>query len=120
MFLSKEAILSADDKIIEEVEVSEWGGTVRLKSLTGAQRDKYEAAIVDMKGKDPKIKLEDLKVRLLALCIVDEQGDRIFGDSKEDLQALGSKNAKIINRLFERCQSICGMTTKDVEELEKN
>ena len=74
MTLSKEAILSVEDKIIEEVNVPEWGGLIYLKSITGSQRDKYEAAIVDMKGKDPKIKLEDLKVRLLVLCIVDADG----------------------------------------------
>jgi len=118
MLLTKEQILAAQDITFEEVEVSEWGGIIRMKSLTGAERDKYESEIVKMKGNETSIVLKDLKVKLLALCIVDGEGNRIFTDG--ELSLLGGKNAKVINQLFEKAQSLCGLGNKDVEELTKN
>ena len=38
--LSAAEILAADDLPTEDVEVSEWNGTVRVRALTGAERDK--------------------------------------------------------------------------------
>ena len=39
--LSKEAILAAQDLPSEDVEVPEWGGTVRVRGLDGKGRDEY-------------------------------------------------------------------------------
>ena len=41
MLLNKEQIQSVSDLETQDVEVPEWGGTVRLKSLTGAERDRF-------------------------------------------------------------------------------
>ena len=37
--LSKSAILCANDLQTEDVDVPEWGGTVRVRSFTGRERD---------------------------------------------------------------------------------
>jgi len=43
--LTKDAILAAEDAVFEDVHVSEWGGTVRVKALSGLERDRFEALI---------------------------------------------------------------------------
>jgi hypothetical protein len=43
-YLTRDAILQAPDLQGEDVAVPEWGGTVRVRGLSGAQRDAYEAS----------------------------------------------------------------------------
>ena len=42
MALSKDEIFAAQDTTDLEVDVPEWGGSVRLRSMTGTQRSNYE------------------------------------------------------------------------------
>ena len=46
-------------------------------------------------GKDGKI-VENLRARLVARCLVDEKGERVFDAS--DVVKLGKKSAKVINK----------------------
>ena len=44
-YLTREAILAKDDVQIEELHVPQWGGTVRVRGMSGTQRDAFEKAI---------------------------------------------------------------------------
>jgi hypothetical protein len=114
---SKEEILGADDLSFEDIPVPEWGPNkgVRLMSLTGTQRDDFEDKTVIQKGGDQKMNLINMRARLLSLCIVDANGKRIFSDVEVPL--LGQKNAKILERLFDKARNMNGMTEEDVERL---
>lgn len=117
-YLTAEEILAVDDMGYMDLEVPEWGGTVRLKSLTGNQRDQYENSIVSQRGKTTQVNLQGIRARLCSLCIVDETGKRLFTDAQ--VQRLGQKSAKGLDRVFEVCQSMNGLTDTDVAELEGN
>ena len=117
-YLTRDAILQADDLPAEDVEVPEWGGTVRVRGLTGAERDAFEASIVEQRGKTTHFKMENLRARLVALSVVGEDGKRIFSDS--DVKALGRKSAVALQRVFKAAQRLSGLTAEDVEELAKN
>ena len=52
MLLNKEQILNADDLTFEDVEVPEWGGTVRIRCLESTERDEFEQSLLDAKGKN--------------------------------------------------------------------
>ena len=43
--LTKDQILNAKDSVVEKVTISEWGGDVNVKSLTGKERDQFEESI---------------------------------------------------------------------------
>lgn len=116
--LSREAILSAPDLETEDVAVPEWGGTVRVKSLTAAQRDAFEASSIKGKGKNQTVNYANVRARLLALTIVDEDGAPLFEHS--DVKALGEKNAGAVDRLFEVASRLSGVGEEDVEELAGN
>lgn len=117
-YLTKDQILAVDDTQYEDVPVPEWGGTVRVKSLTGKERDGLEASLIVGKGKNSNVNLNNLRAKLVARTIVDEDGKHIFSD--EDITALGAKSAAALNRAYEVAQRLSGITQEDVEELTKN
>lgn len=116
--LTRDAILQAKDLPTEDVEVPEWGGTVRVRALTGAERDAFEQSIIEQRGKSTKMNLQNMRAKLVALTVVDEEGNRIFSD--EDAKLLGQKSASALNRIFEVAQRLSGLTPADVDELTKN
>jgi hypothetical protein len=116
--LSRASILAAEDLPRETVAVLEWGGDVLVQGLTARERDDFEISLSTGKGKNAETNFRNLRARLVARAVVDEKGDRLFGDA--DIAALGGKSAVVLQRLFEVAQRLSGFTTADVEELTKN
>jgi len=114
-YLSRDAILDADDIKTEDVAVPEWGGTVKIKALMGVERDKFEA---DMVKSNNKYDFANIRAKLVAMSVVDADGNRLFTD--QDVAALGNKSAGALNRVFEVAQRLSGLTQEDVDELAKN
>lgn len=115
--LSRDAILGASDIKSEEVHVPEWGGTVRVRGLTAAQRDAFEAASVTGNGKRRDVNLANIRARLVALSVVDEKDQPIFNPG--DVKALGEKSAGALDRVFSVASRLSGLSDEDVEELGK-
>ena len=115
-------ILSKQDIQTEKVHIPEWDTDVYIKGLTGTERDSYEASLftVTESGKkvDVKMNRANVRAKLLVKTICDEDGSRVFSDA--DVEALGSKSAAALDKLFEVAQRLSGLSDKDVEELEKN
>ena len=101
-----------------EVIVEEWKGTVRARALTGAERDAFEASIVEGKGKNVKTNLKNIRAKLVALAVINENGERLFND--HEAQVLGTKSASALDKVFEVAQRLSGLRDEDVEELAKN
>lgn len=116
--LTKDQILGADDRQSIELQVDEWDGSIMLAAMTAAERDAFEAGMLDNKGKSDKNRLRNFRARFIAACIVDADGKRLFSD--KDVVALGGKSAAAVSRVFDKCREINGMTEEDVEEIEKN
>ena len=117
-FLSRDEILNIKDLPVEEVYVEEWQAWVRVRGLTGAERDAFEQSIVEQRGKDTRMNLRNIRAKLVAMCVVDEEGNRVFRD--EDAELLGKKSAAALNRVFEVAQRLSGLRPEDVEELAGN
>jgi hypothetical protein len=117
-FLTRDDILSADDMKTEEVEVPEWGGCLNVRSLTGTERDTFEASLISQKGKGRAVSLDNLRAKLVALTAIDEKGKRIFTDF--DIVELGKKSAAALDRVFDKAQELSGLKQTDIEELTKN
>lgn len=116
--LTRDAILQAQDLPTERVVVPEWNGEVLVRALTGAERDAFEQSIVEQRGKSTRMNLQNLRAKLVALTVVDEEGKRLFSD--EDAKLLGQKSAAALNRIFEVAQRLSGLRPEDVEELAGN
>jgi hypothetical protein len=116
--LSREEILFAEDLPCEEVLIAEWGGAVRVRTLSGAERDAFEAASVQTRGKNREVNLANLRARLAVLCVVDDAGKRLFED--HEAAELGKKSAKALARIYDAAARLNGLTAEDAEELAKN
>ncbi len=110
--LNKDDILSKVDLDIKKVKVKEWGGTVGVRGLTARERDQFEASIGSAAN------LDNLRARLVVLCLVNDEGQRLFEDA--DAILLGEKNAQVVNKLFDIARNMSGMSDADVNELEGN
>lgn len=114
--LSKDAILGADDRRWEDVEVPEWGGTVRLMGLSGSERNDYQASlvVVGSQGQVQRLNMKDQTARLLAKCLVNDAFDRLFTDA--EVKQLGAKNGAVLDRLHKIAQRLSGLRKEDVED----
>lgn len=117
--LAKENILAAQDLPTADVEVREWGGTVRVRTMTGADRDAFESSLIsiDAEGKRTP-NMENMKAKLVALTLVDETGARMF--SLEEIGHLAGKSAAALNRVFEAAQRLNGLGGAVEVEAAKN
>ena len=117
--LSRDQILGANDLKTEQVPVPEWGGDVLVGTMTGTARDAYEQSIieVDSQGK-AKQNLQNIRAKLLAAVLVDENGNRLF--SEKDINALGKKSSAALDRVFTVAQRINSVSDEDIEDLAKN
>lgn len=111
-YLTADSILQAEDFAYADVDCPEWGGTVRIRSLSGAQRVTLKKAIDNGQS--------DIDEMLCVMCVVDEDGNRIF--NQKQLAELSKKNTKAISRVAIRVLEISGMRDPDkaVKDAEKN
>lgn len=117
-YLTKAEILAKDDLVTEDVFVPEWDAWVKVRSLQANERDSFEASTVVRNGKKVTTNLANIRARLCLLCIVDEDGNRVFQD--EDTYPLGGKSAAALDRIFTVAQRLNGLRDEDVDELAKN
>ncbi len=114
--LSKDEILKADDLVKELVDVPEWSGSVYVRTMSGAEREKFEDTSKRFKGKTLS-SLEYL-VSLLVSCLCDDKGKLLFTEA--DIKPLTGKNTTIIMRLYDVALRMNGLRADDVKELAKN
>jgi hypothetical protein len=115
--LTRDQILQAQDIAREEISVPEWGGSVLVRGLTGQERDAYEATIMRLNGTNAQMNLVNARAKLVARSIIDEEGNRLFGD--DDVALLAKKSAAALERVFNVAQRLSGLTSSDLDELAK-
>jgi len=114
----KEDILATEDRNFEEMPVPEWKTTLRIYEMNGTERDAYEATLYEVKGEKVDVKRDNMRAKLLVHCLYDTDDNRLFSDA--DVQALGKKSAKVLDRLYQAAQRINAMTRENQDLLEKN
>jgi hypothetical protein len=115
VLLSASEILGVDDTVIELVDVPEWHGKVRVRGLTGSERDDFEEGLLERRGKTREVRFTNLRAKLCALTMVDGDGKRLFTDAQ--VEALGRKSAAALSRVFTVAQRLSGLSDEDVDEL---
>jgi hypothetical protein len=119
MHLSRDDILKADDFTTEEVRVPEWGGSVLVRGMSGRERDAFEVSTMESRGRGPATRnLANLRAKLVARCVVGDDGQRLFTDA--DVAQLGEKSGAPIDRIFAVASRLSGMGEDDMEELARD
>lgn len=109
--LSAADILAADDREMREIVVPEWNGKVYLRTISGAERDRFEAE--SFRQDQPN--LDNLRARYLALTLVGEDGKPLF--DRKQVTKLGEKSASVLDRLFTEAARMNAMSRSDVDTL---
>ena len=121
MRLSREDFLKADDIVTEEVDLSDikgYNGSILVRGLTGAERDAWIGGLSRQVGNKVVRNTANATAKLVALCCVDDDGNRLFTDL--DVVALGKKSGQALDRVFEVAQRLSGLSDDDVREAEGN
>lgn len=114
-FLTREEVLAAQDVQTEAVNIPDWGGWLRIKTLTGKERDAMELANFMAQRGDAATNTLNIRARLVARTAVDEAGNRLFSD--EDVVALGEKSGVALDRAFSVANRLNRLTPTDIKEL---
>ena len=115
--LTREQILGADDLKTESVKVPEWGGQVVVRELTGTERDTWESSVVKTNGTRVTIDSQNMRAKLAALCIVDDDGKRLF--TEKDVVKLGKKSAAALDRVTDVARRLSRIGEDELEKLGK-
>ncbi len=117
--LSADEILAMDDIPVEEVVVPEWKNRkVRIRGLSAAAKNAYQASLVETNGKSRKIKLEHMTAKLLVKCLVNAQLQPLFSEAQ--ILQLGTKSAMVLERLAQIANRLSGMDDEENEAILKN
>jgi len=114
MALSKEQILAADDLGLLEVPVPEWGGSVYIRVMSVGERDSYENEWMANKSTG----VTNFRSKFLQRVLCNDKGELLF--TKEEVDALAKKSARVVGTLWEAAMRHNKLTDQDVEELAKN
>ena len=100
------------------VQVAEFGEGVEVvvSEMTAAERDAWEASIFKPgKRGAGQMRRTNFRATLLVRCLVDDQGNRLLGDSEASV--LGRLGAQVISRLWDIAAELNGIGEDDEEEL---
>ena len=111
--LTREEILAAKDLREEIVDVPEWGGTVRIVTMTGAERDSFDALLAEKRVGD-SVDIRGIRPYLVLLTAHGENGERLF--TEKDLPALEAKSGIVIERLAKAARKVNALTDAELEE----
>ncbi len=121
MSLTREEILGARKPAkLVKVQVPAWNGSVFVKELTSEEMDAFEAHIGQMRQKaldDGKEYRPNVRGSILAECICDEKGIRLFQPS--DAADLGKWVAHELEPVVNECDKINHFTKVHQANLEK-
>lgn len=112
--LTKSAILGAGDLKHEDVEVPAWGGSVRVRVMTGQERDEFRMAMAVEGG----VPVGRFAATLLSFTLIDEAGARQF--TIEEIEDLLAKSAASLDTPAAVAARINGLGPAAIEEAVKN
>lgn len=117
MSSTRDLIRHSDDAEMRTVVVPEWGVTVRIKSMSAADR---AATFQETSENNGAVKLDSFWGRIMTECIIEQDSfDRVFqADDAEWL--LSDKSADVISRLSEICMEVSGLSEEAINEAGKD
>lgn len=109
--LNREAVLKVRDTETKDIPVPEWGGSIRVRTMTVAERNDFARRATS----EDKVNVSSWLVSILA---VNEKGDSLF--TAEDVPELERRNFRAVDRVVKAILEVNGISEKKVEEAVKN
>jgi|TARA_R110002167_G_scaffold93782_3_gene251036 hypothetical protein len=112
---NRNALLKLCERRYIDLDLEDAGVTVRIQSLSEKEKSAYETRLIAKSGRGIlRDRLQDATRRLIALCLVDENNDRIFLDS--DINQIGEMDSFVSSRIYDAAQEHCGFNKGDIED----
>lgn len=118
VLLTRKQILEADDTQFEVIDVPKWGGKIRVRSLSGHDRARFEMAIKPVVAEKTSGPTPTWRELLVSCAVVDADGKLLFEPA--DIALLGKRDAGTLDKVVEAVMRISGISAKDAKEYEKN
>lgn len=137
-YVGRADIAEADDIVEEDVKVPEWApknateeqraaASVRVRGLTGEQRDEFEGSII-VEKRDPQrkgktktgVEHRRMRAKLVVKSVVHPPGAPQAGQpmfDETDIGWIAGKSAKALDRVFSKAQELSGLTDDDIDDL---
>lgn len=130
--LSRNQILEAKDIKTKDIEVHEWGGTIRIKQLSAKEYNDITMNMVNIRKmaakqlsskKNADENLEDAinelaiknqKILLIIKSVVDENMKPLFTEA--DLELLYQKNTNVIDKIIAEIEELNAVSTEDTKK----
>jgi len=120
--MNAEDILKADDLPVSWVDTPEWGSKsagVYVRGMTGSERDNFEGRVSGLEsGQTGKMNYQNMRASLVALCVCDADGNRLF--TEDQVEVLGAKSATVLDRIFDVARSASGIGDGSLKDSAKN
>jgi hypothetical protein len=114
-FLSKSDLVSIKLKTLDVV-IPEYG-TVRIREMTGKQRDSFEFDAARGQKRDNDFR--KMRAKIVVASVVEEDGSLMF--TEDDVDTVNEKiPARVLDLLFTSILAFNGMSQQAADELEKN
>jgi hypothetical protein len=114
--LTKEQILQATDVDIEEIEVPEWDGKVRVCGLDAQYVQRLiQSGFINPRTGEADMAMLDL-IDLAARSLVDEDGEPLL--SRSEAKTLGKRSFAPLMRVATKALQLSGLTAEDEDEAE--
>lgn len=114
--LGRTAILAALDLSSVDVDVPEWGGVIRVRMMTGTERDQFNASLGIENGGKPD--LVNYRAKVVATTAVDGDGNRLF--ELTDAPLISQRSTVALERVFAAAARLNAMLGDSVEDATKN
>jgi len=112
----RDQILAAEDIPSEKVQIPEWGVTIEVRGMTGAERTRIMDKAVDQQG---GVNLQFVYPEIvIATSFDDVTGEQIFNPSDRD--TLLTKSAVALDRLAQVGMRLSGFTQESADEAGKD
>lgn len=113
------------DLTVRAVDVPEWGMRCYVRTLTALERDEFERETFGLQkrfaGDAPEVAgLHNIRARLVAKVLCDEQGRRVFADMRDGVAFLQERSGVALDRLWTAASRLNGLGEADVQALAGN
>lgn len=114
--LTREQLLGSFTRRFRTIDTV--AGQVRIRNLTEAEKSDFEAGSLKEDGKLNMAHVRAQRRKLVALCLVDQNGQRLLQPGDEG--RLKDVDSAVTSAIFVAATEHCGFTGEEMEELEKN
>ena len=118
-FLTRDEILKIDDLKREAIDIPEWGGSICVRELTGAERSELFALWKQDESDEKQVQDSfAIIVATVRLTACGEDGKPLF--TADDILRIRNLNAKVLDKIYKEAAKMNGFGADGIEEAKKS